>query len=129
MSAPVWLERDAILAIHAEALAEHGGAPGLRDEGMLESALARPQNRFACEGTTDLVALAAASAFGLARNHLFADGNKRAAFVAAALFVEANGRRVEAPPDETIAAMLSLAAGETTEAEFAAWLGARSRPR
>ncbi|WP_439578333.1 type II toxin-antitoxin system death-on-curing family toxin [Elioraea sp.] len=129
MSEPIWLERDAILAIHAEALADHGGAPGLRDEGILESALARPQNRLAYEGSTDLIALAAAYAFGIARNHPFADGYRRTAFVAAVLFVEANGRRVEAPPDEAVAAMLSLAAGETTEAEFAAWLRARSRPR
>lgn len=129
MREPIRLERDAILAIHAEALAEHGGAPGLRDEGMLESALGRPQNRFAYEGTTDLIALAAAYAFGIARNRPFADGDKRTAFVAAVLFVEVNGGRVDAPPDEATAAMLSLAAGETSEAEFAAWLGARSRLR
>jgi death-on-curing protein len=125
---PVWLSRALISAIHDEQIAEHGGSPGLRDEGLLESALARPRN-LAAYGKPDLAALAAAYAFGLARNHPFVDGNKRTAFVAAELFLDLNGHDLVASDEDCVTAMLSLAAGETSEAEFAAWLRARSRLR
>lgn len=125
---PVWLSRALISAIHDEQIAEHGGSPGLRDEGLLESALARPRN-LAAYGEPDLAALAAAYAFGLVRNHPFVDGNKRAAFVAAELFLDLNGQDLVASDEDCVTAMLSLAAGETSEAEFTAWLRARARPR
>lgn len=121
MTEPRWLAKDLILAIHNRQLAQHGGAAGVRDEGLLESALARPQNRFAY-GDCDVVALAAAYAFGIARNHPFIDGNKRTAFVACELFLTANGYDLVASDEECLAMMLSLAASEVGEADFAAWL-------
>ncbi len=121
MTTPRWLPKDLILAIHNRQLAEHGGAAGVRDEGLLESALARPQNLFAY-GDGDAAALAAAYAFGIARNHPFLDGNKRTAYVACELFLMANGVALVASDEESLAAMLSLAAGEIDEGEFAAWL-------
>jgi death on curing protein len=116
-----WLDRRALLLLHAESLAEHGGSEGLRDEGLLESALARPENRVAY-GTPDVADLAASYGFGLARNHPFIDGNKRAAFLAVGLFLHLNGYRLSATQAEATLTMLALAAGEITEAEFAAWL-------
>jgi len=121
MTEPRWLSKDLILAVHNRQLAEHGGAAGVRDEGLLESALARPQNLHAY-GTGDVVAMAAASAFGIARNHPFIDGNKRTAFVACELFLAANGFDLIASDEECLAMMLSLAASEIDEAEFNAWL-------
>jgi death-on-curing protein len=118
---PVWLERQAMLLLHAESLAEHGGAPGIRDEGMLESALARPRHKREYEDP-DLCALAAAYAFGFAKNHAFVDGNKRAGLLAAGLFLLMNGRRLEASQPETVAAMLALADSTWSEEDFAAWL-------
>jgi death-on-curing protein len=121
VKAPRWLPKDLVLAVHGRQLAEHGGAGGVRDEGLLESALARPQNLLAY-GESDAAALAAAYAFGIARNHPFVDGNKRTAFVACELFLAANGHELVAPDEECLAMMLSLAAGEIDEAEFVAWL-------
>lgn len=121
MTAPRWLPKDLILAVHDRQLEEHGGARGVRDEGLLESALARPMNLFAY-GEGDMAALAGAYAFGIARNHPFVDGNKRTAFVACELFLAANGYKLDATDEECLAMMLSLAAGEIDEAEFAAWL-------
>lgn len=121
MKQPRWLPKDLILALHDRQLAEHGGASGVRDIGLLESALARPQNLFAY-GEADASALAAGYAFGVARNHPFIDGNKRTAFVACELFLAANGYELASPDEECLAMMLSLAAGEIDEAEFAAWL-------
>ncbi|MBC7769496.1 MAG: type II toxin-antitoxin system death-on-curing family toxin [Phycisphaerales bacterium] len=121
MTEPRWLPKDLILAVHNRQLAEHGGARGVRDEGLLESALARPQNLFAY-GENDAVALAGAYAFGIARNHPFVDGNKRTAFVACELFLVANGRELVASDEECLAMMLSLAASEIDEAQYAAWL-------
>ena len=118
---PEWLDIDIVLDFHAEQLALFGGADGIRDRGLLESALARPQNQFAY-GESDAAALAAAYAFGIARNHPFVDGNKRTAFVACELFLAANGFDLTAPDEECLAMMLSLASGEIDEAEFAAWL-------
>jgi death-on-curing protein len=125
---PVWLERQALLLLHGESLAEHGGAPGIRDEGMLESALARPRNKLQY-GQPDLHALAAAYAFGFAKNHAFIDGNKRAGLLAAGLFLLMNGWRLEAGQPETIAAMLALADGTWSEDDFAEWLRLQSAER
>ena len=121
MSEPRWLSKRLILELHERQLAEHGGASGIRDEGLLESALARPLNLFAY-GEGDAPALAAAYAFGLARNHPFIDGNKRTAFVACELFLAANAIALTASDEECLATMLSLASSEIGEAEFAAWL-------
>ena len=129
MTQPRWLSRTVLLLLHAEGLAEHGGLAGLRDEGMLDSALNRAPNRFSFGGEADLCALAAAYAFGIARNHPFADGNKRAAFMAAATFLETNGLILDAAEGEAIAAMLDLAAGDLPEEGFAAWLRDSTRPR
>src|SRR5262245_3881561 len=106
MTEPRWLPKNLILAVHDRQLAEHGGARGVRDEGLLESALARPQSLFACGGG-DAAAFAAAYAFGIARNHPFIDGNKRTAFVACELFLMANGYELAASDEESLAMMLS----------------------
>lgn len=121
MSRWVWIDPAVVLAIHDEQIAEHGGAPGVRDTGLLESALARPQNLEAYGGP-DVFLLAAAYAFGVAKNHPFVDGNKRTALVLCELFLELNGWRNEANDAETLAAMLDLAAGDLDENGFAAWL-------
>lgn len=126
MSEPEWLSKAVILAVHDEQLAEHGGGVGVRDAGLLDSALARPQNRFAYDASVDLPTLAAAYAFGLARNHPFVDGNKRTAFVAAELFLDLNGITVTASDEECVLTMLRLAAGEIEETEYAAWLRANA---
>lgn len=128
MTEPRWLPKDLILAIHDRQLAEHGGARGVRDEGLLESALARPLNLFAY-GESDAAALAAAYAFGIARNHPFVDGNKRTSFVACELFLAANGFALAASDEECLASMLSLASGEVEEGAFAAWLRENLRRR
>mgnify|MGYP000210917724 FL=1 len=128
MKEPRWLPKDLILAVHNRQLAEHGGGAGVRDEGLLESALARPQNLFAY-GESDVAALAGAYAFGIAKNHPFIDGNKRTAFVACELFLAANGCEFVASDEECLAMMLGLAASEVEEAEFAAWLRENVQPR
>lgn len=117
----VWIESAVILAVHDEQLAEHGGAAGVRDAGLLESALARPRN-LAHYGQPDVCELAAAYAFGLAKNHPFIDGNKRSAFVATELFLMLNGWRLTAGDADCVMVMLRLAAGEVDEAGFAQWL-------
>lgn len=122
MTEPRWLVKEALLLLHRESLRQFGGADGLRDEGLLDSALARPLNRFAYEGERDLCRLAAAYAKGIAQNHPFVDGNKRAALTAAGVFLMLNGMELTAEPAMTTVAMLDLAAGEMTEDEFAAWL-------
>jgi death-on-curing protein len=121
---PEWLSKAVILAIHDEQLAEHGGGTGVRDDGLLESALARPRNRFAYHEAADLPTLAAAYGFGLARNHPFIDGNKRTAFVAAEMFLDLNGMILAASDADCVLTMLRLAAGEIEEDAFAAWLRA-----
>lgn len=123
-----WIDKRALLLLHGESLAEHGGLPGLRDEGLLDSALARPLN-LAAYGQPDLAELAAAYGIGLAKNHPFADGNKRAAFLAVGLFLALNGYRLAATQIEATQAMLAVAAGELDEASFGAWLRARMAPR
>ena len=121
MNAPRWLSAPIILAVHERQLAEHGGGAGVRDEGLLDSALARPQNTHAYEAG-DAASLAAAYAFGLARNHPFIDGNKRSAFVACELFLMANGFELTADDVACIDKMVALAAGTLSEADFAAWI-------
>jgi death-on-curing protein len=117
---PRWLDARTALAIHDRQLAEHGGGSGVRDAGLLESALARPVNSWAY-GTDDPASLAAAYAFGVARNHPFVDGNKRTAWVLARLFLTRNGHTLRFTPADAIAAMLALAAGELSEEEMADW--------
>jgi death on curing protein len=125
---PEWLTLDVVLAIHEEQLAEHGGREGLRDQGLLESALARPMN-LAAYGEPDLPALAVTLGFGLARNHPFFDGNKRTAFVAVETFLVLNGLDLTAGDAECVVTMLRLAAGDLPEEGFAAWLRDNTRPR
>lgn len=124
----VWLDRRLIQAIHLEQLREHGGAPGLRDEGLLESALARPLNR-AGYGDPDLAELAALYALAIARNHPFIDGNKRTAYVALELFLDLNGVDFTAADADAVVTMLQMAAGDMLEDEFTAWVRAHARPR
>lgn len=128
MSEPIWLNRKALELLHSESLSEHGGADGLRDEGLFESALARPQNLFAYEGAIDMAHLAACYAFGLAKNHAFVDGNKRIAFIAAGLFLRLNGWRLTADQTEATLVMLSVASGSFTEDELAVWIGKNIKP-
>ena len=116
-----WLEADALVAVHAELIAEFGGAPGLRDRGLVESAAARPKH-LASYGEPTVFELAAAYAFGLARNHPFVDGNKRIALVAAFTFLELNGWEVSAEEPAAVLVFLDLAAGEINEQELALWL-------
>lgn len=115
------------LALHDRQLAEHGGPSGLRDAGALASALARPVNRWAY-GEDDICALAAAYAFGIARNHPFTDGNKRTAWVAARLFLRKNGASLSFGEREAIATVLALAAGELAEDELADWFRSHLAP-
>ena len=129
MSEPIWIERQTILLLQEESLARHGGSSGIRDMGLLESAMARPQNLFAYEGETDLTRLAAAYAFGLARNHPFVDGNKRAAFAALGVFLLVNGQRLVADRADATLTMVKLAAGHLDEAALASWIRANLRPR
>lgn len=126
---PRWLARRALLLLHAESLAQFGGAGGLRDEGLLESALARPLNLYGYEGVSDPCRLAAAYAYGIARNHPFVDGNKRAAFAAAGVFLGLNGLALTAGKAEATVAVMDLAAGTLPEEVFAAWLRDNTRPR
>jgi death on curing protein len=119
---PIWVDKRALLLLHTESLAQFGGAPGLRDEGLLDSALARPVNKHSYEGCTDLAVLAAAYGFGLAKNHAFIDGNKRAAFLAVGIFLAINGLRLNATPVDAIQTVLALAAGDLDESRFADWI-------
>jgi death-on-curing protein len=121
MTEPIWLGVDLILDIHSEQLALFGGPAGVRDLGLLESALARPLNRHGY-GESDLAALAASYAFGIARNHPFIDGNKRAAFAAFIVFLGLNGTSFKVPPEHATASILALAAGEIDENTFTRWV-------
>ena len=116
-----WIDRRVLLLLHDESLAEHGGASGLRDEGLLDSALARPLNLSLYEDP-DVARLAAAYGVGLAKNHAFVDGNKRVAFLAVGLFLAVNGYRLQASQAEATVVMLDVAAGLIDEAAFAAWI-------
>lgn len=117
----VWVDPAVIRAVHEEQLAEHGGAAGVRDEGLLESALSRPRN-LAHYGAPDAADLAASYAHGLGKNHPFIDGNKRSAFVAAELFLELNGQQLKASDADCVLATLALSSGELSESGFAMWL-------
>lgn len=121
---PVWIETELALAIHDRQLAEHGGPIGVRDASALESALGRPRNQWAY-GEADLCALAAAYAYGIARNHPFTDGNKRTAWVLARLFLALNNVQVGFAPEDAIHMVLALASGSLTEADVAEWFRAR----
>ena len=128
MDDPIWISKELALAIHSRQLAEHGGADGVRDEGLLDSALGRARNRFAYEDPTPTIAeLAASYAFGIARNHAFIDGNKRTAYVVCRTFLILNGLDLTADRVERYATFLALAAGTTTEAELAIWLAGHVR--
>lgn len=118
-----WLLEETVYAIHKRQIAEHGGSDGARDEGLLLSALARPQNLLAySEETPDISALAAALAFGIARNHPFIDGNKRTALVVARTFLLLNGYNLQATQEEKYTTFLTLAEGNLSEAELADWI-------
>jgi len=121
MKEPIWVQRAAVDAMHAELLAEHGGAPGLRDEGLLESALARPRQIFAY-AECDIPQLAAAYVAGIVRNHPFVDGNKRTGFMTGFVFLERNRLHFTASEAEAAQAVLELAAGTVDEAGYAAFL-------
>jgi death on curing protein len=121
MSEPRWLDATIILDVHAEQLALFGGADGVRDMGLLESALGRALNKYAY-GETALASLAAAYAFGLARNHPFVDGNKRAAFASIIVFLGLNGIDFDVPPEAATAMILGVAAGEISEDGLARWI-------
>ena len=124
----VWLSAAVLRAVHDEQLAEHGGAAGTRDAALFESALARPVNLAVC-GVPDAAALAAAYAYGIARNHPFVDGNKRTAFVAMELFLACNGYELIAEDTDCVVTMLGVAAGTIDEAQLAEWVRANSQRR
>jgi len=116
-----WLREDVVIAMHGEQIAEHGGSPGIRDAGLLSSALARPQNQVAY-GKPSVFNLAAAYAFGVIQNHPFVDGNKRAGFLAAYVFHDLNGWELVASEAEAVSAVMALATGEMDESGFSDWL-------
>lgn len=127
-SEPTWLNRAIVEALHADQILEHGGSPGVRDEGLLESALTRPQQKRHYDPGVDLPSLAAAYAFGIAKNHPFIDGNKRTALVSAYTFLALNDLELEALEPETVTAMLGLADGSSPEEDLAAWIRAHVIP-
>jgi death on curing protein len=124
---PVWIDERDALAIHDRLLADHGGFPGLRDEGLLRSALARPRQHNAYADSPDVVEMAALYTSGLVRNHPFVDGNKRVAFVVGVLFLELNDFRLIASEEDATQAVLSLASGTLNEAAYTTWLRANSK--
>ena len=130
MSEWVWLNRAVIIAIHEVQLAEHGGGTGVRDAGLLDSALGKPQqlNNYG-EPPPEAAALAASYGYGISRNHPFIDGNKRTGYVAAELFLRLNGWRLTADDASCVVTMLAVAAGDITEEAFAAWLRAHAVAR
>lgn len=125
MTEPVWIELKVVLAIHDEQLAEHGGQPGVRDLGLLESALGRPRHQFAY-GEPSITRLAASYAFGISRNHPFLDGNKRTSLVVAELFLELNGYELTASDAQCVTTFLQLAGGDLAEGQLAEWITANS---
>jgi death on curing protein len=122
MKQPHWISRRVLLYLHSASLATFGGSTGIRDEGLLDSALARPQNRFRYAPESDLFELAASYGYEIARNHPFIDGNKRAAFHSIGLFLSINGCELVADQLDAIQTMLSLAANELSEEQFADWI-------
>lgn len=127
MTGPFWLSKEFILALHERLIAEFGGLDGLRDEGLLESALGKPENLFAYGNKPTAIRLAAAYAFGIVKNHPFLDGNKRTEFAAAAVFLETNGFQLTASEVEATVATLALAEGKFSEEDYATWLKEHSR--
>jgi len=125
---PRWISRKALLLLHEESLAEFGGARGLADEGLLDSALARPLNTCAYKPESTIAELAASCAYGLARNHAFVDGNKRAALLSIGIFLAINGYRLKADQVDAIQTMLAVAAGEFDQEALAAWVSRNSMP-
>lgn len=125
MSDPVWLDREDCLAMHEKLIERFGGLQGIRDEGLLDSALNKPLHVFNY-GKPTIFELAASYALGIVKNHPFLDGNKRTGFVAAALFIEANGFSFQATEEEAVLETLALAAGERAEADYAGWLARNS---
>jgi len=117
-----WVLRDAVIAIHGRQIAEHGGSDAVRDQGLLLSALARPENLYDQSDNRDLAALAAAYAFGIAKSHPFMDGNKRTALVVARTFLKINGADMSASQDEKYTTFLKLAEGTLSEEELAEWI-------
>ena len=124
MKEPVWIDRRVVIAVHELLLSEHGGALGVRDETLLDSALARPRHLFAYE-QADLTDLAAAYVGGIVRNHPFVDGSKRTGFMTGYIFLARNGLRLKASETEAAKMVFDLAAGTLTETEFTVWLGTR----
>ena len=122
MDEPTWLSRPMVEAAHHDQVQEHGGLLGVRDDGLFESALARPRHRWSFEPETDLPSLAASYGFGLVKNHPFLDGNKRIGFVAMNMFLLINGFEIEAPEPEVIAVMLQVADGSLDEPGLVDWL-------
>lgn len=132
MKEPIWIEEPEVLAIHERLLALHGGAEGIRDIGLLKSALARPQQHFAYAESPSVVEMAALYAAGIVKNHPFIDGNKRTGFVLGVLFLELNGYRFAATEEDATQAVLDLASGSLEEPAFTVWMrvnSKQSRPR
>lgn len=126
---PRWIAKKALLLLHEESLAQFGGARGLRDEGLLDSALGRPQNAYAYNAECTIAGLAASYAFGIAKNHAFVDGNKRAAFLSIGLMLSLNGYRLTAHPVDAIQTMLAVASSALDEEGLAAWIKEHSAPK
>ncbi|MEW8693104.1 MAG: type II toxin-antitoxin system death-on-curing family toxin [Candidatus Thiodiazotropha endolucinida] len=123
MKEPVWVLHEIVIAVHQSLLAEHGGAPGIRDETLLESALNRPRQRFEYSDETSIFDLAASYCYGLANNHPFVDGNKRIALTIAAVFLELNGYSLTAPEPNAVVIIEELAAGNLSEDDLSTWFG------
>jgi death-on-curing protein len=128
MEEPIWIDKPEVLIVHAMQLAEHGGSDGLRDETLLDSALAKPRNVFAYADAISLPRLAASYAFGIARNHAFIDGNKRAALVVSEGFLRLKGLKVVSSPEEKYFTFLHLADGSFSEEELTAWFTKHTAP-
>ena len=126
---PTWIDKRALLLLHEESIAMFGGPRGMRDEGLLDSALARPVNKFLYEKVGSLERFAAAYGFAIAKNHAFVDGNKRAAFLAIGLFLSINGKRLRVHQIDAIQTILALAAGSLDEVGLAKWIEANMRAR
>lgn len=128
MTEPRWVLDEVVVSVHRMLIAEHGGGSGIRDKDLLESALARPRHLFSYEPQSTIFELAAAYGFGLAKNHPFVDGNKRAALAVAAIFLELNGFSLVAPEPEAVIVIEQLATGDLSESELAKWIGDSSNP-
>lgn len=127
MKSPKWVDRRALILLHGETLAEHGGLPGYRAEGVLDASLARPLHLYSYEPESDLARLAAAYCFGIVRNHPFNDGNKRAGFLSLGLFLACNHLELTADPVEAIAVILRLSEGRLSERDLAGWIRQNSK--